>query len=338
MQKNRIMPITKDSYLRYRVLDKCFRNPAGRYTIKKLIEKCNEELSFKDRASISLRTIRYDIAFMKSGEIWTAPIVAIRDGHECYYQYSDMSYSIDNVPMSEEQLKLLQSALDVLKIVEGMPQFDDLGDSLEKIGMLTYNTSTEPCFGLDSYSYAEGRKYITPLFEAIQYKTALKMQYQPFGEPKITLVFHPQFLKQYNNRWYIFGREQDHPGEIWNLALDRIKSIKPTKQEYIKLDVDWKEYFDDFVGVTNYEDRKAVKVHFIAHGKTSYYIENKPIHSEQHQTRIDDNTLDVRLKVKLNFELEQALLSYAPFITILEPQELVDKHKQLLKQALEQYQ
>ena len=76
------MPITKDSYLRYRVLDKCFRNPVGRYTIKKLMDKCNEALSFKDKSSISVRTIRYDIAYMKSDEIWSAPIVAIRDGHE----------------------------------------------------------------------------------------------------------------------------------------------------------------------------------------------------------------------------------------------------------------
>lgn len=333
------MPITKDSYLRYRVLDKCFRNPVGRYTIKKLIDKCNEALSYKDRSSISIRTIRYDIAYMKSDQIWSAPIVAIRDGHECYYQYSDLSFSIDKVPLSEPQMKMLQSAIDIFKTVEGMPQFEGLGDSLDKIGLLTYDNSTKPCFGLDYSAVVAGRKYITPLFDAIQYKTVVKIQYKPFDKPKMIFVFHPQFLKQYNNRWYIFGVEQDHPEKILNLALDRITGkIKPTKLPYTKLDVEWKNYFDDIIGVTNIEDHKVEKIHFIVHGITSYYIETKPLHNYQHQHRIDENTLDVTLNVKINQELKNILLSYAPSITILSPQSLVEEHKASLKKALEQYQ
>jgi len=67
--------------------------------------------------------------------------------------------------------------------------------------------------------------------------------------------------------------EQDHPEEIWNLALDRITGkIKPTELPYTKLDVDWKAYFDDIIGVTNKEDQKVEKIHFIVHGITSYYI------------------------------------------------------------------
>lgn len=336
MQKNRAMPITKDAYLRYRVLDKCFRNRAFRYTIQDLMDRCNEELSFKDKG-ISLRTVRYDIAYMKSDEGWKAPIKAIRDGHECYYQYSDPSFSIDKVPLSEDQMKLLQSTFDVLKTMDGLPQFEGLGDSLDKIGLMTYDTSAEPCFSLDNNVDVVGREYITPLFNAIQYKTVMKIQYKPFDKPKMTLVFHPQFLKQYNNRWFIFGMEQAHPGEIWNLALDRITSLKPTKLEYTKLDVDWKWYFDDIIGVTNYADQKVEKVRFIAHGLTSYYIEKKPLHGSQHNKRLDENTLEVTIRVKINTELKQLLLSYAPNITILEPQSLVEEHKESLRKALAKY-
>lgn len=339
LQKKVIMPITKDSYLRYRVLDKCFRNPVVSYTIKDLIEKCNEALSFKDKSNISLRTIRYDISFMRSDEIWNAPIVTIRNGHECYYRYSDPDFSIDKVPLSEAQMKLIQSSIDTLKTFNGLPQFEGLSDSLEKIGLMTYDTSAEPCFSLDYNAYVGGIDHITPLFSAIQYKTVMKIQYKPFDKPKMTLIFHPQFLKQYNNRWFIFGMEQDHPQEIWNLALDRIiGKPKPSKLPYIKLDVNWKEYFDDIIGVTNYKDRDVEDVHFIAHGITSYYIETKPIHENAHYKRIDHDTLDVKLKVKINQELKNILLSYAPSITILSPQSLVEDHKKSLKKALEQYQ
>lgn len=327
------MPNTKFSFIRCRILDKCFRS-TRLYQIQDLIEACENELQM----SISRRTIYYDIDFMKSSDGWNAPIDTIKDGNKRYYFYTDRDFSIDKVPLSEAQMKQLQSAVDVLKTVDGLPQFEGLGDSLEKIGMSIYDTSTEPCFGLDHNAEVVGKEYLTPLFDAIQYRTVVKIPYKPFDKPKITLVFHPQFLKQYNNRWYIFGMEQEHPDEIWNLALDRIiGKIRPTKLPYTKLDVEWKDYFDDIIGVTNYEDEKVENVHLIAHGITSYYIETKPLHGSQHPKRIDENTLDVRLEVKINPELKHLLLSYAPDITILSPQSLVEEHKASLKKALEQY-
>ena len=194
----------------------------------------------------------------------------------------------------------------------------------------------------DRYSgnnaYVGGTEHITPLFNAIQYQTVQIIHYKPFDEEEKELVFHPQFLKQYNNRWYIFGMEQEHPDEVWNLALDRIVSIKPTKLPYIKLDIDWLEYFSDIIGVTNYKDAPVEEVHFVVHGKTAHYLYTKPIHESQIPHWNEDGSLDVKLKVKINYELKRLLLSYAADITILSPQSLVDAHKESLRKALEQYQ
>lgn len=330
------MPINRDAFLRYRVLDKCFRNPVKQYCMEDLIRACNEELSFKDKG-ISRRTIYYDIEYMKSDEGWNAPIIKERDGHKMCYRYSDPSFSIDKVPLSEAQLKQLQSAVDVLRTVEGLPQFEGLNDSLEKIGMMAYDTEAEHCFELDHNAYVGGTEHITPLFNAIQYQAVQSIRYKPFDEEEKELVFHPQFLKQYNNRWYIFGMEQEHPDEVWNLALDRIVSIKPTKLPYIKLDMNWQDYFSDIIGVTNYKDAPVEEVHFMVHGKTARYLYTKPIHESQIPHWNEDGSLDVKLKVKINYELKRLLLSYAADITILSPQSLVDSHKESLRKALEQY-
>ena len=327
------MPNTKFSFIRCRVLDKCFRS-TRLYQIQDLIDAGEEELNM----SISRRTIYYDIEFMKSSDGWNAPIEPIKDGNRRYYHYTDPDFSIDKVPLSEAQLKQLQSAVDVLKTVEGLPQFEGLNDSLEKIGMMAYDTEAEPCFGLDHNAYVGGKEHITPLFNAIQYKTVQKIHYKPFDAEEVILVFHPQFLKQYNNRWYILGMEQKHIDQIWNLALDRIQSIETTKDyTYIKSDVDWNEYFDDIIGVTNIEDAPVEKIHFLVHGKTAHYIYTKPLHGSQCSKWLDDGTLDVTLKVKINYELERLLLSYAPNITILEPQSLIDNHKDSLRKALRRY-
>ena len=330
------MPITKDAYLRYRVLDKCFRNPVGRYTIQKLIDKCNDALSFKEKG-ISLRTIRMDIAYMRSEEGWNAPIETFRDNGAVYYRYSDPDFSIEKMPVTEAQLKYIQSAVDVLNMVDGLPEFEGLGDSLAKIGMMVYDTGVNPCFGLDHNEYVEGREFITPLFNAIQYKTVMRIRYKPFDEEEKELIYHPHFLKQYNNRWYIFGVEQEHIDEIWNLALDRIISAEATTLPYKELDVDWREYFTDIIGVTNYKEAPVEEVRFLVHGRTIHYLMTKPIHESQRNHWIDENTLEVKLYVKINYELKRLLLSYAADITLLSPEPLVEEHKETLQKALIKY-
>lgn len=327
------MPNTKFSFVRCRILDKCFRSPML-YQIQDLIDACEKELQM----SISRRTIYNDIDFMKSHDGWDAPIDTIKDGNRRYYHYTDPNFSIDKMPLSEAQLKQIQSAVNLLNSFEGLPQFKGLEDSLAKIGLTAMNTEAKPCFGLDHNNYVGGLEHLTPLFNAIQYNTVLKIKYEPFDEAAMDLIFHPQYLKQYNNRWYILGVEQNHTDQIWNLALDRIQSIETTKDyPYNKLDVDWNDYFYDIIGVTNLDNAPVETVHFLVHGKTAHYLYTKPLHGSQVPKWLDDNTLDITLKVKINYELKRTLLSYAPNITILEPQSLIEEHKKALQMALEQY-
>lgn len=329
------MPITKDAFLRYRILDKCFRNTNVLYQIDDLVKKCKEELN----KSVSRRTIYYDIEYMKRLDGWDAPIEIVKEGNRRYYRYSDPKFSIDKMPLSEAQLKQLQSSLDLVKTVAGLPQFESLDDTYSKIGLITYNTKAEPCVSLDHNEYVEGQKHIPTLFNAIQYQTVVKIKYKPFDKEAVEYNFHPQFLKQYNNRWYILGITDDNPDQIWNFALDRIKTIKPTKLQYKKIDVDWKTYFEDIIGVTNYADKPVETIHFRVQGITAHYIKTKPIHESQIARWIDkeDNTLDVKLNVKINLELKHILLSYADAITILSPASLVKAHVESLKEALGRY-
>lgn len=331
------MPINRDAFLRYRVLDKCFRNPVKRYCMEDLIKACDEELSFKDKG-VSRRTIYYDIEYMKSDEGWNATIIPERNGHRMCYRYSDPSFSIEKMPLTEAQMKQMEAAINLLNSVEGLPQFEGLQDSFAKLGLMALNTNAKACFGLDHNEFVEGLSHLTPLFNAIQYETVLKINYKPFDAEAMNVVFHPQFLKQYNNRWYIMGVEETHRDQIWNLALDRIQSIETTKDyPYIKLDIDWNEYFEDIIGVTNVENAPVETVHFLVHGKTAHYIYTKPLHGSQVAKWLNNGVLDVKLEVKTNYELEMLLLSYAPSITILAPQSLVEKHKESLQNALNGY-
>lgn len=331
--------ITKDAYLRYRTLDKCFRNRGREYQIDDLIEACNEALAetYPGRDGVSRRQIYKDIEFMKSIDGWDAPIITIKDGQKRYHRYEDPNFSIENMPLTEIQLKQISSAINMLNNFEGLPQFECIGDSLEKLGLVAMNGDAKPCFSMEYSEFLVGKEHLGPLFNAIQYEKVLCIDYQPFDSEMATHIFHPQFLKQYNNRWYVFGMSEDAPDQIWNLALDRIKGIKTCSTPYKKMDVDWKEFFDDIIGVTNKMEDPVEEVHFLVHGKTAKYIFSKPIHGSQHMQWIDDDTLDVRIKVKINYELKRTLLSYAADITILSPNSLIKEHKETLEKALRQY-
>lgn len=55
----------KNAYIRYKVLDRCFRDSRKHYYMEDLVEACNEVLYNYDGSSVSERTIREDIHFMQ---------------------------------------------------------------------------------------------------------------------------------------------------------------------------------------------------------------------------------------------------------------------------------
>ena len=86
--------------------------------------------------------------------------------------------------------------------------------------------------------------------------------------------------------------------------------------------IDWKEYFEDLIGVTKPigNDIQKVILHF--KGITGKYMESKPIHGSQKSNWIDENTLAVSLNIIINYELERLILSYAENVIVLEPESL----------------
>jgi predicted RNase H-like nuclease len=62
----------------------------------------------------------------------------------------------------------------------------------------------------------------------------------------------------------------------WNMAIDRIISIKETKVKYQKNNkIDWQEYFEDIVGVTKPMDAEPEKVVLNFTGRTGKIYGNK---------------------------------------------------------------
>ncbi len=336
------MATNKNALIRYKVLDSCFRNPAKKYFIETLMEECNKVLGEMDPNTngISRRQIFDDIAFMESPQGWSIDLLKLRDGKRVYYRYADPVFSINNMPLNEVEVAQLQSVVDILSQFKGMPQFEWINELLPKLkqGMVS-DTNRDAIIEFDNNQYLKGMEYLGTLHNAIFYKKVLHISYQPFeNEAPFTVILHPHFLKQYNNRWFLFGFNPEKEKYDWNLAIDRIVAIQEGKGTYHKnTRINWQEYFDDVIGVTKPADAlpETILLHF--YGRTGNYMESKPIHGSQKSKWLDGDTLAVRLELIINYELERLILSYADSVKVVRPAHLATNVKKRLQAASAQY-
>ena len=333
------MAIIKHAYIRYKVLDACFSNPGKKYFFQDLIDECTKVLIDLDSSSngISTRQIREDIAFMKSKEGWDIELGEFREGKRMYYRYINTNFSINNMPLNELEIEHLKEAAAILSQFKGLPQFKWMNEVLPKLNEKIDNWDNQNVImDFDNNEYLKGIENLGELYNSIRYQKVLNIRYKPFEHEEISVItFHPYFLKQYNNRWFVFGYHPDHNMYNWNLAIDRIIDFKEKKAKYHKnTEINWSTYFEDIVGVTkpNKGEIETIKLEFF--GKTAKYISSKPIHESQVEKWINNETLSVILKVYINFELERTILSYSDSVRIIAPKSLQDSIYNKLKSAI----
>lgn len=334
------MASNKNAQIRYKILDNCFRNSGRRYFIEDLISECNKKLLEIDPNSkgISRRQIFDDINFMESSEGWEIDLIRYKESKRVYYQYADTSFSINNMPLDETDINRLQTTLQTISQFKGMPQFEWMYDLLPKIQQSASCDPTGVIMDFENNQDLQGMEHIGTIYNAILYKKVLKISYLRAFEYETDFIIHPYYLKQYNNRWFLFGYNPKINKYDWNLSLDRILNIRELKTTFVpNTKIDWEEYFDDMIGVTKPESAQLedIVLHFF--GKTAHYIASKPITGCQKHRWLNSDTLEVKLNLIINYELERFILSYANTVKVIQPIFLIEKVQNRLKDSLQLY-
>lgn len=337
------MPITSHPLVRYFALDNCFSNFYRKYYIEDLIQVCNEalyEYTGESRYSdplnpgISRRQIFEDIKFMESSSSWEIPLEKIKEGKRVYYRYSDKDYSIKKQPVTSEEVSQIREMTFLLNRFKGLPQcewIEELTTNLEdKLGI---KGTTKSVISMEANAYIEGVKYLSPIFNAIVNKQVLHIIYTPFNKPECEWDIHPYYIKQYNNRWFLLGLNNEEQ-RISHIALDRIKTIEASAIPYIEDSIieDIDEYFSDVIGVTIPHNKEVVRVKLQFSPNRYPYIISKPLHESMR--KVDNENRIVAIDVIPNRELESLILSFGADVEVLEPQEL---REQIASKITENY-
>ncbi len=327
------MPRNKDFTRRIEILDECLRRRQKKWFIEDLFEAVNEKMDDRFDKKVSKRTVYSDLEYLQNEK--NAPIIKCWEGQRVYYKYEDATYSILNLPISEEEIIKLKDAIKMLREVNDFNLLDEVDVIVEKLEhtIATNVPENRSMIQFEKHTYADGAEYIDDLFSAIKDKSVLKVIYQPFGvaEPQEWVV-HPYLLKEYRNRWFLICR-RDGTEKVSNLALDRIKKIKNSSSSFIENDLfDADTYYTYLVGVTFPEGENVQDIVLKVTGRQVNYVKTKPIHKSQEIVEEPDaNTLIIRLKLIINYELQSVLLSYTPDIEVLQP---ISLRNQLLEKYL----
>jgi predicted DNA-binding transcriptional regulator YafY len=188
--------------------------------------------------------------------------------------------------------------------------------------------SIKAVVGFEGNPYLKGLAFFSDLLNAIQNERVLYIKYKGFRQDKESLIkISPWYLKQYNNRWFLFGFNNEYQ-TISNMALDRIISFEESIDHFaVNEETDFDEYFDDVIGVTVKEDAPIERIVLKITADVWPYIESKPLHPSQKVRVRDGSYVEVELRLKINHELISTLFSYLDSIEVLEPESLRDRFR-----------
>lgn len=341
--EKKTMPVKKSPLLRYKIIDELISSIRN-YTTSELLDAVNDRLmDMSDEYElITLRTLQVDLQRLKE-EPYNAPIIK-KNG---VLRYEEPGFSIFSKKITDEEKKLLCEVLSTLGQFKGIPNFEWLESLKDNFGVKSKQQRNVISFSCNND--VKNSDYIVPIYHAIINKHVLNFEYKPFEDPLEKVTLHPYLLKQYNDRWYVFGYTDKYPIGIY--PLDRMVS-KPSEDPYsiyneqYLTDID--SYFDDFVGITRMNANKE-EIIVWAQGIGINYIETKKLHHSQKEVgAVEERRLRKEFKsledgkfFKLNcipnFELERLLCSQFGNLLLLKPQTLRNKIAEKISDMNEKY-
>lgn len=331
------MPLNREAYTRYRLIDTRLRKKPHPH-LEELIEYVSEKFD----KPVSRRTIQLDLQEMRYNQAlnFNAPIVY--DKKEKCYSYSDGNYSINNLPVTADELHGLDFAISILNQFKHLPAIKEFEDAIMKIaGTVQLNKEARgesDHIQLDKPFIIKGVEFVEPILKAISERRVIKFTYQKHGSDATTQnLLEPYIIRESKNFWYVIGNgisKKEH--KILTFALDRIVDMQLTNETFSDDKIDRKNFYKNVLGVTVAEGKPEKVVLSFSHiqGK---YIKTLPIHHSQQIIKETKNELRISLDLVINTELKMQLLSYGANVKVLEPKPLANEMKETAKKTTELY-
>ncbi len=192
------------------------------------------------------------------------------------------------------------------------------------------------------------------IYECIRDKKVLQISYYEKFQVQSVVIFHPHFLKEFNDRWHIFGiaeKTNAETGKInviegYNIPLDRIDEEPKILKEGINFKesdkIKYPDYFNDILGTTKTKGMKLYTITLRIYGKYMFgLITTKPIHNSQETVMEYNDNLgfgEVTMTLRPNNEFFGRILQMGSDLEIINPPEVRDEIAQRITKMNMHYQ
>ena len=339
------MPLNKNAFIRYQYLDGLLSDRHHYYDIHDLTEKVNCLLYNDGFPEVSQRCIEKDINTLESAP-FDAPIERINKGGKRCIRYNRLSFSIFTKKMSDEERNMLCEVLKTIGQFDGLDSFRWLDDFKARLKLEDRRKII--CFS--NNPFLENSNILGTLFDFISNQVVIRLSYHTFSDRTTkSIVFHPYLLKQYNERWFLIGAENDSK-HILLFAIDRIDKVESIpEKKYLECPEDLNERYEDIVGVTRYEDRPIEHICFWVSDTSVDYVITKPIHGSQilykgnEEERLRSEYASLiggaffSIDCICNYELIRELCSYGKELLVLSPSNIQEIVCTRIREMMESY-
>lgn len=312
---------------RYIRLDQVLRDSEG-HTLEEILTDINMDC-------ISKRTLQDNLKEFEEvfgAKFDTAP--STYRGRERLWRYEDSNFSIFN--QINKDVEIIRKTIENLKYLAGDPRYDYIRFFL--LGLEDGIQNTKNLMSFDNNQEYQGLDKMEILAQAIIHQHPIKLTYKTYKGDEQEINVHPYHLRQYNQRWFLFGLNEEKQ-EIHNYPLDRIEKVEHLSKIYRPTNIDFDEYFDEIIGVSNYKNREVCDIVLKVDKKSIDYIRTKPLHWSQTELKEYETkqSVFIRLQVKINTELEMKVFSYNSAIEVISPVYLREKFTEKVRIMSETY-
>jgi predicted DNA-binding transcriptional regulator YafY len=334
------MPHIKNALIRYRIIDRMLRNKYKTYPSKEALRSACEDSLFgsESGAHICASTIEKDLFTMKMEH--DAPIrYSKKNGG---YFYEDPNFSINDVPLSEDELSSIRFAVSTLQQFREVPFFQQFGMAIDKIvdrvAVGDQSPEMSKFIQFEAAVSTGGNEYLPMLLEGIQAQKRVWFIYTSFQQQQSKpRKVSPLFLKEYRNRWYLISYDIQKQ-DIMTFALDRMTELQLLDEAaQIPTDFDAADYFRDSIGITAFKG-EALRIVLKADAIAARYIETQAFHHSQKLLEKQVAFSIFELRILVTEEFIRNLLGYAGEVEVLEPASLRSTLKERGQALLNRYQ
>jgi hypothetical protein len=183
-----------------------------------------------------------------------------------------------------------------------------------------------------------GRKFLTPIIEAMRDSLRLEITYQSFwhDEPN-TFEIEPYCVKVFKQRWYVVARSPYYD-TIRIYSLDRIEDLRTTDTGFkLPKKFDPEAYFNESFGIFVDETIKPEAVEIKVYGNERKFLRALPLHHSQEESGITEDWSVFRYFVSPTHDFKQELLSHGAEMEVLSPAWFRDEISNIVKEMGKAY-